>query len=276
MRSFLRIAGIAALVVSSVPGLCHAATMEVAEPAVPPPQPQPQSTAETGWNPQVRCVVGERQGIYDLLRCLAEGIDPNFPCPGGGGYSPSQTPPPYNHSTHIAPIDPPPTNCEHARSDYNVWFLPGPQVGIQIHRLDGGEVNSLFLRENDPNITYTAIEVDRPGMIARIGRFEGAPTGRNRVSVWVNDREIDVDTRERSSGDDVTRDLAARLPLYGFSVILEPAYIVITGDHEAGTGITKIRLVSTDSGMVKSEIRIDPPGSMALAPVGETNGEAPQ
>lgn len=262
------IAWMAALALLAACPHALAATAETADSSGAQPIPVPTSTAETGWNPQIQCTVETEDSVFDLLECLGAGIDPTFPCyshPTPFTTAPSGS---SGHSVVLQQNPPQQTYCPYARQDYWVSWLPAPRIGIQILRTDGSEVDSLFLRENDPNIQWTTLQVQRPGMVARIGEIQEAPSG-GIISVRLNDRlpPIDVETTGMQAAD-VNSGLVGSIMFRGFRVRHESPYIVVSFDrNNGGSSLTKVSFRSTDPQIVRSELRLEPPSE------GEDQGE---
>lgn len=239
-----------------------AATAETADSGGSQPTPVPGSTAETGWNPQIQCTVQSEETIFDLLECLGAGIDPTFPCsvrPELTTQSPTGGPGPVQLEQNPNPTSQ--TYCPFTREDYKVSWLPAPRIGIQILRLDNTEVDSLFLRENDPSIQWTKLEVLRAGLVAKIGEIQEHPSS-GFISVTLNNRPIVVQTAGLDPAG-ANAALVAQIRNNGFVVTHEPPYIVVWFDRSAGLTLTQVGFRSMDPLITRSELRLEPPGSDA-------------
>jgi len=146
----------------------------------------------------------------------------------------------------------------HETGDYWVTRLPDPLVGLHIVRAeDESEIDRLHFTENYPELTWIEIEVDQPFLAAVIGEIEGTPTS-GRIELTLNDRAVPVvQTVFHTDPREVSLALVAAIRQANFDVAYQRPYIVVLKDLDTGSGLTKIRFESTDSGIVKSEIALD-------------------
>ena len=142
---------------------------------------------------------------------------------------------------------------------YVVSRLISPEIGIQILRADGYEIDNLELSESFPDIGWTEIEVNQPDLIARISEITEEPSSGN-ITVLLNDRVAAVATTQSMLADDVTRDLADAIDLMGFEVAIKDHFIVVTRDLWQDTGITRVGLITNDPAIKSSHLSLGPPG----------------
>jgi len=213
------------------------------------------------WNPTLSCDDPFADG-FDLMECILGsgppgcGSNSNVPTTTAGGQSnPNQ--PVIFQANPPAPDD---DVCvvTHETGDYWVTRLPDPLVGLHIVRAeDESEIDRLHFTENYPELTWIEIEVDQPFLAAVIGEIEGTPTS-GRIELTLNDRAVPVvQTVFHTDPREVSLALVAAIRQANFDVAYQRPYIVVLKDLDTGSGLTKIRFESTDSGIVKSEIALD-------------------
>ena len=220
-----------------------------------PPAPTQGTQTEENWNPTVTCSVGEGQGILDLLTCLENEI--SNPPPACG---PIVTGPTGNaigpKSLQAIPYPEPCYPYPDARSDFNVWVLTPPpnRWGIEIRALDGTEIKRISLRENDPGIQTTELQLNAAWRVARVRLVGEQPTGTGAVYLTVNDTVVTVPTGGLDSPLEVNLALMTRLVNTPFTVTLVGDYLQIRSRKLMGTGIRRIQFRSTDPGIVSSDL----------------------
>ena len=230
-----------------------------------PPAPTEGAETEEDWNPIVTCSVGTGQGIFDLLACLQNEIsDPPPPC----SQTTLSTPTIINDGPVELETLPYPEPCypyPYDRSEYNVWVLMPPpnRWGIEIRRLDNTEIRRISLRENDPGIQTTELQLDASWRVARVRLISEQPTGVGMVSLTVNDTVVTVPTGSLHSPLEVNLALMNQL-VPTFAVILNDGYLHIRSKHLMGTGIRRIQFRSTDPGIVSSDLSLLPEGDPIL------------
>jgi hypothetical protein len=218
------------------------------------------SECDTAWNPSNACEAEPGDTIYDLLRCLAEWIDPTFSCrnfppvswvPGDGIRDLSR--------------DPSTNDCAvlNERSDFTVNLIGNPPIGLSIIRRDGQEPEKLLLRENDSNIQWTTLQVNRANLVARIGEVTEFPSG-GTISLWINASEpgdaIDVPTGRLVTPEAINQALVRAIESRGFVVRRSEGYIFVSasGSDPEG-GIRYVSFRSTDPEIQRSDLFLLPP-----------------
>jgi hypothetical protein len=174
---------------------------------------------------------------------------------------------------------PSPGSIPEGRSDYLVTPISGMggAIGLNIERLvayEGSlEASGLYLKENDPNIQRTVVQVDRPNLIAKIRIFDvydvdpqprQAPEG-GWIKLILNRHPFTVQTGSWMSREEILGALEHQIATAG-TVESSPPYIVVTS--VLGQPPTRIEFISYDHGIIQSEIRLDriPP---VITPGGE-------
>lgn len=221
------------------------------------------SSSGSGWNPAFTCTTQPGDTLVDMFECLADGLEypPGNPCPPG---APQPTSPPggggYPVDLNEDPPDPAECSDPMAREDYTVTPLGYPWFGIRILRLDGSEIDRLYFWENDPSIQRTAIQVNRPGLIARLGVFVQNPSRPGGpVVVTLDGIPVVVDTSRFRKADELTGELLLRLRLAGFEAgTLGPDHIAVVRNTATGLGITRVEFNSGDPAIRSSDLALVP------------------
>jgi hypothetical protein len=220
--------------------------------------PNPGSVVDVSWNPDNECVVGESETLAELLGCMASYIDPIFfcdpvnPVPGG-----AQLPPGYAKES-IYPGD----HCPEpdARGDFVVHYIGNPPIGVTVQRLAPDETGSmepekLFIHENDPNIQWVTISVNRPSLTGRFGVVTEVAHGGS-ITLAVNGTPLPaVTTTNGEWSVTVNRALVSRLTQAGYNVFNDGTYLIVSTPSPGS--ITSISWKSTDSGIVRSTLHLD-------------------
>ena len=221
--------------------------------------PNPGSVVDVSWNPDNRCEVVEGETLAELLGCMASYIDPIFFCdpvnPVAGG---AQLPPGFAKQ-QIYPGD----QCPEpdTRGDFVVHYIGNPPIGITVQRLTPDSTGSmeperLFIHENDPNIQWVTISVNRPLLSGRFGVVTEIAHGGS-ITLAVNGTPLPaVTTTNGQSGSIVTRALSNRLAQMGYRVINDGTYLDVSPFGLVGS-ITNISWKSTDPGIVSSTLSLD-------------------
>ena len=232
-----------------------------------PPSPTDGAETEEDWNPTVTCSVGPGEGIYELLECLTDDIaNPPPACPS--------SPVRGNHKT-MGPVvldqnrDPEPCYpYPREREDfyvYLIWEPDGdpPRFGIEIVPIDGGDLERLTLRENDPGIQTTRLELDTDDRVARVKAIEGTPTG-GAVYLQVNNVQLIIQTDAFPTSVEITAEIIRQLREAGFLTEYVHPYIHIRSISAPRKGIRQIEFRSTDTGIVNSDLSLLPSGDQLL------------
>jgi hypothetical protein len=204
--------------------------------------------------------------MYDLLRCLAEWIDPTFPCRNP---RPLVIAAPSGDIQDLAE-DQSGSDCTdpNDRSDFTVNLIGTPPIGLSIIRNDGAEPEKLLFRENDANIQWTTVQVDRPNLVARIGEVAERPQG-GAISLWLDPRHpgdlITVTTTPSMTAEAVNRALLGAIQMRGFTARRSGGFFVV-GASGAFTdaGIRYVSFRSTDAGIRKSDLQLIPPSLLDI------------
>ena len=221
--------------------------------------PNPGSVVDVSWNPFNECTVAEGETLAELLGCMASYIDPIFFCdpvnPVSGG---AQLPPGFAKQ-FIYPGD----GCPEpdTRGDFVVHYIGNPPIGITVQRLAPDETGSmeparLFIHENDPNIQWVTLSINRPLLTGRFGVVTEVAHG-GVITLAVNGTPIaPVMTTNGQSSVTVNRALVSGLAQAGYHVLNDGTYLNVS---PGGLGsITSISWNSTDSGIVSSTLSLDP------------------
>ena len=223
--------------------------------------PNPGSVVDVSWNPENRCDVASGETLAELLACMASWIDPFYFCnPGNPASGGAQLPPGFSKQ-QIYPGD----QCDQPldRSQYKVYTTPTGSslpTGLHIELRDpdaGGstEPYKLYIYENDPNIQWVTLTLNRGGMRGRFGVVTETAQGGS-ITLVVNGAFLPpVTTFPGQSGVTVTRMLSGALTQAGYVVNNDGAFLNVTatGLHS----ITNIAWISFDSGIVSSTLSLD-------------------
>jgi hypothetical protein len=233
--------------------------------------PTPGKELESGWNPTFTCVNEPGDTIDDVLECLADGIahpPPSNPCPPTTPEQPDSVGDNPVTPSHLAPgsgSGDDDCSSPQAREDFVVTLLPWPRVGIRILRLEGTEIDRLWLRENDPGIQMIHLEVNRENLRGRIGEFIERPSRAGGiVTVTVNGRPIHLNTGLFSKPTELTTELRTQLRQAGFEVIVSRSYLVVMWDTLNNTGIMSVGWQSEDPSIASSDLALLPESDLEL------------
>jgi hypothetical protein len=217
-------------------------------------------TVLVDWNPTFDCNDPISSG-YDLVSCLfASG-------PAGCRSNPIQeapAPDPIGGSPGPIVLEEQPSGSEggclvpHETGNY--WVTPldsPPPFGLHILREDLTEIERLHFWENYPEITWMEIYVEQPNLIARIGEMTGTPAG-GQIIVTLNGRIVPVDTAFTDTASDVNQALVVAIAGARFKVAYDRPYIKVIRDELFDVGLTRVAFESTDSGIVQSEVYLEP------------------
>ena len=229
------------------------------------------------WNPDNPCTSGPGTDMYMLLGCLASYIDPTYRCrhpflPVAAGVPPGAQDEPV--LLDAALLDPSCTGQPNVRSDFTVHLIEDREnapIGLSIVRRDGGEPEKMLVVEDDPNIQWTTVLVERANLIAKIGQISEIPRG-GVIQLWVDSREaedvIEVLTARNATPESVNRDLVAQLQQRGFEAYYRGKYIVVSAPEPGlvtsasefrHSGIQYLSFRSMDSGIARSALVLVPP-----------------
>jgi len=214
------------------------------------------------WNPTLSCDNPFADG-FGLIECILDsgppgcGSNSSVPTTTSGGQSNPNQPVIFQQNPP-APSD---DGCivTHETGNYRVTPLPYPLVGLNIVREeDSSEIERLHFLETYPELTWIEIEVQQLNLVAIISEIEGAPSS-GLIEVTLNDRPVPaIETAFHADSGDVTHALVAAIRQAHFQVQYQRPYIVVTKDRTTGSGLTKIRFRSTDPGITRSEIALEP------------------
>jgi len=232
-----------------------------------PPAPTEGAETEEDWNPTVTCSIGAGQGIFDLLACLENEISNPPPACHPDLTSP---PSPSQGPVDIAPADDP-EPCvlyPNERSDFNVWILlpPPDRWGIEIRRLDGSEIERITLRENDPGIQTTELQLDAGNHVARIRLIDQNPSGVGSVFVSINDKSVSIPTSLFPTALEVNAEIVRLLRRGLFDVTLVDGFLNVGVGRTPGIGIRRVQFRSTDHGITESDLSLLPGDDSLLRP----------
>lgn len=244
-------------------GAARAATVITTDPSGSGTNPSPPSTAEAGWNPTPHCDTNTNPTLDYLLECLAVWIDPTYGCPPPSG----STNPWADLHTRVQRVYPPELcNNPTSRMEYRVQRIEnGLDIKLRDHdETDSTEPYRLMLKEDDSNIQWTSIAVDRPNLKAWIKGFEQTPTDvtQSTVDVIINGVTITVTLRFNDSLQTETNKLITAIRNAGFSVTYSSPYINVwwdsRNDPQYNHTIRSVSYRSWNQGISKSEIHLDP------------------
>jgi hypothetical protein len=129
---------------------------------------------------------------------------------------------------------------------------------IQILRIDGGEIDDLQFRENDPNIQSTSITVNGNRLVAQIGFIEENPSlAGGTIFLTLNGQTVSVNTTGLANASAVTVALILALQGAGYLVESHPPYFVVKRGPN-GSSFTQVGLRSTDSAITTSDVGLLP------------------
>jgi len=224
-----------------------------------PPAPSQGAKSEEDWNPIVSCVLGEGEGIFDLLNCLQnEILNPPPPCdPNNTGEATG----PKWMEEYALPCTPYPFS----RDEFNVSILEPPpdRWGIEIRRLDNTEITRIGFRENDPGIQTSELSLDVNGHVARLRRIEETPAGGGMIYLTVNAILVSVSTSTFHTPDAINAEIIRQLNPR-FTVTPAGDYLHIRCRPGMGFGVRRIQLRSTDTGIISSDLSLLPGGDPVL------------
>jgi hypothetical protein len=213
------------------------------------------------WNPTLSCSDPFADGA-DLLDCLLGsdpgcGSGPSEPPTSSGGSENPHLPKDFQQNPPGSSDD----GCivSHETGDYRVTRLPAPLVGLRIVRAeDSSEIERLRFLETYPGLTWTAIEVDQPDLVAIITEIDEAPSS-GLIELTLNGRVVPaVNTAFYANPRQVSFALVAAIEQAGFDVTYQRPYITVIHDNVNDAGLTRIRFRSTDPAIVRSEIALEP------------------
>lgn len=142
---------------------------------------------------------------------------------------------------------------------YLVDWVPGGSgyIGVDLLKSTGEEIDDVCVKENDPDIQWTSIKVDRTGLVAKIGKFTVQSNGPGgTVYVYVNEVAVSFSTRASDSVQTLNDKLGNAIT-EKFPRVEAGNYYVVTGDGLGGTP-TKLGFRSTDAGLWQSAIALEP------------------
>jgi len=213
---------------------------------------------EARWNPVVSCQPGSGDDIYDLLACLVTSESPgcrvDFPSTPEPPDTIGGSPHPVNlQATYNSESD----GCIVVHETGNYVIAPLDQgYGFTVLREDGSEIEHLYLLETVPGIKWTEVAVDQDGLMARIASFVERPTS-GTVTVWLNERTVEVDTWSSNNGAQLTRALENAIREAGFSVMSDRDYLYVTWDHLEKQSLRRLGLGTTDSAIIRTELALE-------------------
>lgn len=232
-----------------------------------PPNPTEGAESEENWNPVVTCSIGPGQTVLDLLLCLENEIENPPPvCPqstttsGGGGGGP----------VHFAENPPDCAEYPLGRSDFNVTVLvPPPQRwGLEILRLDGGEIDRVAFRENDPGIQTTDLTINLPNRAAVFEMVTETPTGQGSVFLKVDSNVIEVTTAGRTPLK-INMALQSGVQALGYLMTVDGTKVTLYNRSGLYQGIRRIQFRSTDPGITKSSLELKPDPGIVVGEIVE-------
>lgn len=223
-----------------------------------------------GWNPTFICPFDEADTLGSLLECLADGYDNQGPfCPP---VVTTTTPGPTIGSDQPQDIQqnpPGPTDCNDpmSREDFLVTPLSAPLWGIKIVRLDGTETDRLMAWENIAGILGINLQVQRSGLVARIGRFTQRPSSSGGIiTVSVNGFSLDLNSALYKSADALNDALMTGYRQAGYKVSSMDGYLYIFATTPSMGGITNLGMVSTDKSVTYTDLALIPLAETGIFP----------
>ena len=210
------------------------------------------------WNPTLECTEPFTDGA-DLQNCVLLSGPPGC---GSHPIEEVETPDPIGGGTFPEDIEQNPPSGEgcvvpHETGNYIVFPFP-PPFGLEILREDLTEIERLHFLEDYPEITWVEIHVPQPGLAARIGEITGTPSF-GQIRLTLNGRLVEVvETVFEQDANDVTEAVVKAIRDARFTVRHVSPYIEVTWDEFLRTGVTHVRLESTDPGIVRNEVALEP------------------